>query len=136
VKGTNRKYGSVKIIARLKTLSAEEGVQAIKGLRYLGYNIDLSLDRYKCFAERGLKCYACGLNGSYFALEYVRSKSYSGYALNLYGKKPSGKEEYFTKDHLIPKCLGGRDELSNYDTMCWTCNHTKGGRETWSHKPV
>ena len=121
-----RKYGSVKVITRVKAFTVEEGLRALNGSLQLDYDLDLSKDRYKCFLKNGCKCYSCGLDGSYFALEYVKSKSYSGYTLNLYGMRESGKEEYFTKDHLTPKFLGGEDELSNYSTMCWTCNHTKG----------
>jgi 5-methylcytosine-specific restriction endonuclease McrA len=123
-----RKYGSVRVVSRLKIFTAEEGLKILDGSLQLGYNLNLSKDRYKCFLKNGRKCYSCNLEGSYFALEYVRSKSYSGYTLNLYGKRESGKEEYFTKDHLIPKSIGGKDELSNYNTMCWTCNHTKGSK--------
>ena len=31
-----------------------------------------------------------------------------------------------TKDHIIPKSLGGTDEESNIQTVCWVCNQLKG----------
>jgi hypothetical protein len=34
----------------------------------------------------------------------------------------------FTVDHIIPKLLGGTDDLSNLCLACWECNLTKQGR--------
>lgn len=31
-----------------------------------------------------------------------------------------------TKDHIIPKSKDGKDDISNYQTMCYKCNLEKG----------
>ena len=41
-------------------------------------------------------------------------------------------------DHIVPKALGGTDELTNLQAMCATCNLKKGmkvqgDRRTWSN---
>lgn len=48
------------------------------------------------------------------------------YHLNLYAVDENGKEILMTKDHIIPKSKGGKDHISNYQTMCVRCNMTKG----------
>lgn len=41
--------------------------------------------------------------------------------------------ENLTIDHKIPKCQGGKDEIKNYQTLCYECNSIKSGL---SHKEV
>lgn len=125
-----KKIGSVKVLERKVTLSIEDGLRLIDGNSKSRYPINLSEDRYSCFKQKGVICCSCKLEGSYFAIELVASDSYSGYALNLYGKRSCGKEEYFTKDHVVPKSLGGKDSIANYKTMCWPCNARKGNKIT------
>ena len=82
--------------------------------------------RYQLFFTKGTKCVCCGIEGKYFAKEKrIKDKSYH---LNLYGIDNSGKEVLITKDHIIPKSKGGKDELENYQTMCVRCNESKGNK--------
>lgn len=37
---------------------------------------------------------------------------------------------YLEVDHIIPFSCGGRDELSNYQTLCQDCNRAKGNNES------
>lgn len=37
-----------------------------------------------------------------------------------------GSEEDLTIDHVIPKSLGGKNEIENYQTLCKKCNSFKG----------
>ena len=32
-------------------------------------------------------------------------------------------------DHIVPKSLGGADDISNYQALCYTCNASKGNRD-------
>lgn len=82
--------------------------------------------RYQVFFTKGLRCTCCGVEGKYFAKE--KDKNARSYHLNLYGIDENGKEVLITKDHIIPKSKGGRDNLDNYQTMCIRCNQAKADK--------
>ena len=85
--------------------------------------VNLSSQRIQLFRHKGLSCKCCGLKGQYFKAQ--RSSKDTTYHLNLYGVNQDGLEVLFTKDHIIPKSLGGSNSLRNYATMCETCNYFK-----------
>lgn len=80
--------------------------------------------RYQTFFTKGLRCVCCGIEGQYFAKE--KSGKDKSYHLNLYAVDDDGNEVLMTKDHIIPKSKGGKDHISNYQTMCEACNFAKG----------
>lgn len=90
-----------------------------------GEEIHALSDRYKLFFTKGYTCVDCGIVGQYFALERNWNID-QRYHLNLYGIDENGEEVQFTKDHIIPKSLGGKNQLDNYQTMCKCCNNKKG----------
>jgi 5-methylcytosine-specific restriction endonuclease McrA len=92
-----------------------------------GDMIFMNSDRYHTFAEKGLKCVCCGIEGKYFVKE--RNIDGEKYHFNLYAVNKNGEEVLMTKDHIIPKSKGGKDEISNYQTMCTKCNGQKGNKE-------
>ena len=89
-----------------------------------GDMIKMSSDRYKCFSLHGIKCCKCGIEGKYFVKE--RHEQDKSFHLNLYAIDEVGDEVLMTKDHIIPVSKGGKDEISNYQTMCKLCNTEKG----------
>jgi hypothetical protein len=86
--------------------------------------INMASDRYQCFAVYGTTCVDCGLEAQYFIME--RQGHYGQYHFNLYGLDDQGNEVLFTKDHILPRSRGGKDELKNYQPMCTNCNNKKG----------
>lgn len=118
------KYGSVHILQRIATYSVEEILPLLgqAEIRIGGIAVRGDELRLLCFKANGVVCAGCGEIGSYFAIESVRSDSFQGLKLNLYGCNGG----YFTKDHVIPTCLGGPDTLDNLQPMCWDCNSKKG----------
>lgn len=66
-------------------------------------------------------CACCGLIGNLFKLERQGNENPH---LNLYNRTNS-TDILFTKDHIVPKSLGGKDHMDNYQTMCVVCNNIK-----------
>lgn len=89
-----------------------------------GDEIKANSQRYQLFFTKGFKCARCGIEGEFFAKE--RYPNSSRYHLNLYAIDKNGKEVLMTKDHIIPASKGGKNILSNYQTLCTVCNSAKG----------
>ena len=104
-------------------------------LPYIGNNeklydgdwIYMGSSRYQNFAKHGVECVVCGLKGEFFAKERCKNQDY--YHFNLYAYDKNGKEVMMTKDHIIPKSKGGKNELDNYQPMCKKCNSHKGNKD-------
>lgn len=85
-----------------------------------GFNVrPLSL-RYKTFYQKGVKCVCCGKEGTHFKL--CGNENTNRRHFNLYADDGT----LITKDHIIPKSRGGRDVVTNMQTMCEPCNKAKG----------
>ena len=39
------------------------------------------------------------------------------------------EERNLEVDHIVPKSLGGKDDISNYQALCYLCNANKGNRD-------
>ena len=85
------------------------------------YVVRLKSLRYETF-KKSLQCCCCGLEGEFFKLEMIEDDPAPHF--NLYGVK-NGKHIMFTKDHIVPKSKGGKDHISNMQTMCEPCNGFK-----------
>lgn len=83
--------------------------------------VHMSSLRYHTFAEKGVECACCGIEGQYFTKDYANGR----YHFNLYGVDKSGSEILITKDHVLPRSKGGKDEIENMQTMCIKCNMEK-----------
>jgi 5-methylcytosine-specific restriction endonuclease McrA len=87
-----------------------------------GHWVKVGTDRLQVF-KANRNCVACGIEGIIFLLE-KQNKDHQSPHLNLYGWRDDTLV-LMTKDHIIPKSKGGKNELSNYQTMCVTCNNRK-----------
>jgi len=41
----------------------------------------------------------------------------------------SAEDKSLEVDHIVPKSLGGKDDLSNYQALCYTCNAQKNNKD-------
>lgn len=95
-------------------------------VRYV--TVSMGSHRYQLYAEKGIKCVRCGIEGTHFALERDRKSNPNRYHFNLYGVNKRGHEVMITKDHIKPRTKGGKNKLSNYQPMCYKCNQRKADR--------
>ena len=81
--------------------------------------------------KRSTICVRCGLEGTHFWVE--GNHGMNNFHLNLYAINKHGHEILMTRDHILPKSMGGADTLDNMQTMCTKCNAKKGNRldGTW-----
>lgn len=89
-----------------------------------GYKVHPISLRYMTFYQKGTKCVCCGKEGAYFQLDADRNGDNAEFRrhFNLYADDGT----LMTKDHIIPKSKGGRNNVSNMQTMCYPCNKVKG----------
>lgn len=86
------------------------------------FTANLKSQRLELFFKKGLKCVHCGIEGAYFSAEKALYGQDKNPHLNLY----SAEGILMTKDHIVSKSKGGKNHLSNYQTMCGPCNWNKG----------
>lgn len=99
---------------------------------YGSYPVYMDSQRYWVF-KNSLSCARCGLVGKFFALEKYTTCDVETYHFNLYAVDKCGNEVLMTKDHIVPKSYGGKNTVSNYQTMCIRCNEQKGD---WLELPL
>jgi len=87
-----------------------------------GYKVRKNSLRYMTFYQKGTTCVCCGRKGSYFKLEKGDAAGdVNRRHFNLY----SDDGVLMTKDHIIPKSKGGKNNIDNMQTMCVICNEKK-----------
>lgn len=110
---------------RLGTIPIEDVLPYLgRGLpprEYFGKSVKMGSLRYRVFSEKGTTCVKCGIEGKYFALERAIGTTSDKWHFNLYGEG----DALLTKDHIIPRCKGGTDSITNLQTMCAGCNNKK-----------
>lgn len=120
---------------RLGTVSLEQVFALMDVSHHLGYKtratvlsdqgqyhqVHIYSHRLRLF-KTNLTCVSCGRVGAYFGLDLDPPCGHPH--LNLYTEDGI----LMTKDHIVPKSKGGSNEMSNYQTMCTTCNWKKGDK--------
>ena len=114
------KYAINDVLDKLVPYSGEK-----QYVEFDGDLIKMESQRYRLFKRDGVTCINCNNSGQYFIKE--KHKHDTIYHFNLYGII-DGNEVLFTKDHIIPKSKGGKNHMSNYQVMCYMCNHEKGNK--------
>jgi 5-methylcytosine-specific restriction endonuclease McrA len=96
-----------------------------------GYTVYTRSLRYMTFYQKGCKCCVCGKEGTHFTLD----DSGSDNPLRRHFNLRADDGTLMTKDHIIPKSRGGRDHISNMQTMCCVCNKAKGNYMDGDEEP-
>ena len=108
-------------------IAVEEVRRRFMGVDGNPYSVRMNSDRYFCF-NRDPKCVCCGIEGEVLILELQKSKKEQSPHFNFYGRYNGDKQLILmTKDHIVPKSLGGTNDHNNLQTMCTICNNLKGG---------
>ena len=116
-----------KELQRIHRILGTEEAREISYKHIYGVTVKVVSDRYDVFKKYGTVCPKCGLKASFYGIEkHWTEKEKTPYHLNLYGIDKDGNEILFTKDHIIPKAKGGKNNIDNYQTMCEPCNVAKG----------
>jgi len=82
--------------------------------------------RYQLFKSK-CRCVKCGRVGSMMSMDTDVHASRITFHFNLYCIE-RGRAILMTKDHIMPKSKGGRNQMKNYQTMCEYCNRRKADR--------
>lgn len=74
-----------------------------------------------------IKCWSCGCEAVKWISRCHRNTALDkAPVLNLYAKNKFGVEVMMTRDHIIPKSLGGLDSVPNLRPACQQCNEARG----------
>jgi ATP adenylyltransferase len=85
------------------------GIKKIFGHRKLSSGIISGSIRYKVLLRAKNRCESCGISNDKKQLEV---------------------------DHIIPRSKGGKDELSNFQALCYTCNSQKSNKDDTHFKKI
>jgi len=122
----------VRAYERLVKLDVQEVLRAIAVGRPISYEnvlCETRSNRLLTYHVYGTKCCVpgCHCHGDYFAIERAVNQKSSQYHLNLYSYS-NGLEVMMTSDHKLPKSLGGSNDISNRQPMCYPHNTKKGNK--------
>ena len=94
---------------KLQNYIKKRGVKKIFGHRTLASGVISGSIRYKVLLRAKNRCESCGISSTKKALEV---------------------------DHIIPRSKGGKDELSNFQALCYTCNSQKSNKDDTHFKKI
>ena len=85
------------------------GIKKIFGHRKLSSGVIPGSIRYKVLLRAKNRCESCGI--------------------------PNDKKQ-LEVDHIIPRTKGGKDDLSNFQALCYTCNSQKSNKDDTNFKKI
>ena len=94
---------------KLENYINKRGIKKIFGHRTLASGVISGSIRYKVLLRAKNRCESCGI---------------------------SNKEKALEVDHIIPRTKGGKDELSNFQALCFTCNSQKSNKDDTHFKKI
>ncbi len=89
-----------------------------------GFKVKRSSLRYSLFYQKGTTCACCGKQGTHFRLDVGEGADpviSNRRHFNLYADDGT----MLTKDHIVPRSLGGLDNVDNLQVLCKECNELK-----------
>ena len=107
------------------SFNLEKGTPFIINKNNINYTITTNNDTKKIFRAilNNPICSSCGIKGNIFIL---RQDPLKNYHLGLFHITRKLKLIQLTIDHIVPKSLGGTNNIENYQTLCYDCNQEKG----------
>ncbi len=94
---------------KLQNYIKKRGIKKIFHHRTLASGVISGSTRYKVLLRAKNRCESCGVKSTKKALEV---------------------------DHIKPRTKGGKDELSNYQALCYTCNSQKSNKDDTNFRKV
>ena len=77
-----------------------------------------------------IQCWECGCTADRWVADKGRSDHQGPPVLNLYGTRADGCVILMTRDHIIPRSLGGANATDNLRPACEICNGARGNQVT------
>ena len=106
----NQKDELIKMCSsKLESYIKKRGIKKIFGHRTLASGVISGSVRYKVLLRAKNRCESCGISNKVKALEI---------------------------DHILPRTKKGKDELINYQALCYTCNSQKSNKDDTNFKKV
>ena len=94
---------------KLQNYIKKRGIKKIFHHRTLASGVISGSTRYKVLLRAKNRCESCGVKSTKKALEV---------------------------DHIKPRTKGGKDELSNYQALCYTCNSQKSNKDETNFRKI
>jgi len=79
-------------------------------------------------------CKGCGKEAEFISVYKTEIDDSTIYGMIFYHVE-NDKVINHTKDHIVPKSLGGKDTFNNYQDLCVVCNHEKDNTDTEIYIP-
>lgn len=80
---------------------------------------------FKAMQGQKISCHFCGCTADQWVSAKGKNDKQGHPVLDLFATATDGKIVLMTRDHIIPKSLGGTDDVENLRPACGPCNETR-----------